>query len=133
MRNFKKCLDLKIVRPLMMAYEHNGSEQEELNVETIDSHESYYDDLKPKKEITQKEFKEAIQILIGKMIQDELAHIIVDLDMFADDISEIENNKDDFLKEHAIMKKFIINKGLWEDFLNDDEFNKYLREDYKGD
>ena len=37
------------------------------------------------------------------------------------------------LQEHEIMKKFIIKNGLWEKFLNDDEFLKYLREDYTGE
>lgn len=37
------------------------------------------------------------------------------------------------LQEHKIMKRFIVRHGLWETFLNDDEFLKYLREDYTGE
>ena len=38
----------------------------------------------------------------------------------------------DFKSEHNIMKKVLIDHGLWEELLNNDEFLKYLREDYKG-
>lgn len=38
----------------------------------------------------------------------------------------------DFKSEHDIMKKMLIDHGLWEELLNNDEFLKYLREDYEG-
>lgn len=35
----------------------------------------------------------------------------------------------EFKKEHEIMKKILIEKGLWETLLNDDRFLEYLREE----
>lgn len=35
----------------------------------------------------------------------------------------------EFKKEHEIMKKILIEKGLWENLLNDDRFLEYLREE----
>ena len=35
----------------------------------------------------------------------------------------------EFKKEHEIMKKILIEKGLWETLLNDDRFLVYLREE----
>lgn len=45
-----------------------------------------------------------------------------------DEINELYNMK----KEHSIMKRLIVDNGLWEKLLNDDEFITYLREDYTG-
>ena len=38
----------------------------------------------------------------------------------------------DIYVEHKIMKRILIEHGLWEELLNDDEFLEFLREDYKG-
>ena len=35
----------------------------------------------------------------------------------------------EFKNEHEIMKKILIEKGLWETLLNDDRFLEYLREE----
>ena len=35
----------------------------------------------------------------------------------------------EFKKEHDIMKKILIEKGLWETLLNDDRFLEHLREE----
>lgn len=35
----------------------------------------------------------------------------------------------EFKKEHEIMKKILIEKGLWETLLNNDRFLEYLREE----
>ena len=35
---------------------------------------------------------------------------------------------EDFKTEHKIMKRILVTNGLWEKFLNDDEFIEYLDE-----
>lgn len=45
--------------------------------------------------------------------------------LYHETLSELE----EFKKEHKIMKRILDENGLWETFLNDDEFLKYLRED----
>lgn len=55
-------------------------------------------------------------------------------DLIANDIKKKQAEElYNILQEHTIMKHFIIRYGLWEKFLNDDEFLKYLREDYTGE
>lgn len=39
-----------------------------------------------------------------------------------------EKEIDNIKREHAMMKKFIYENGLWLNFLNSDEFIKYLNE-----
>ena len=39
----------------------------------------------------------------------------------------------EFIREHAIMKRIIVENGLWETLLNDAEFNEYMREEYTGE
>lgn len=61
-----------------------------------------------------------------------------DGDTFQDLIADAVRKKQEadlynIIKEHTIMKNFIAKHGLWETFLNDDEFLKYLREDYVGE
>lgn len=48
---------------------------------------------------------------------------------------DLKNIKDiqNILQEHTIMKRFIIEKGLFEELLNYDNFLRYLREDYTGE
>lgn len=43
-----------------------------------------------------------------------------------------KQNMMEIVKEHAIMKRIIVENGLWNTLLNDEEFVKYLREDYEG-
>ena len=45
---------------------------------------------------------------------------------------EEKQNMLEITREHSIMKRIIVENGLWETLLNDDEFNKYLREEYEG-
>lgn len=54
-------------------------------------------------------------------------------DMFKKIYLEAIHDLDEFKQEHAIMKKFIISKGLWNELLNYDSFVEYLRNDWKGD
>lgn len=44
--------------------------------------------------------------------------------------AKLQKDLHDFKSEHNIMKKILIDHGLWEELLNNDEFLKYLREDY---
>lgn len=46
--------------------------------------------------------------------------------------AKLQKDLHDFKSEHNIMKKILIDHGLWEELLNNDEFIKYLREDYEG-
>ena len=46
---------------------------------------------------------------------------------------DIIQKDEEIWKEHDIMKRFIIKHNLWNEFLNDEDFIKYLREDYIGD
>ena len=46
--------------------------------------------------------------------------------------AKLQKDLHDFKSEHDIMKKILIDHGLWEELLNNDEFLKYLREDYEG-
>ena len=54
-------------------------------------------------------------------------------DMFKKLYLEAVNDLDEFKKEHAIMKRFIYNKNLWNEFLNYDSFVEYLKTEWKGD
>lgn len=42
---------------------------------------------------------------------------------------ETLNKLEEYKREHRIMKRILHENGLWETFLNDDEFLKYLKED----
>ena len=46
--------------------------------------------------------------------------------------AKLQKDLYDFKSEHDIMKKMLIDHGLWEELLNNDQFLKYLREDYEG-
>lgn len=46
--------------------------------------------------------------------------------------AKLQKDLHDFKSEHDIMKKMLIDHGLWEELLNNDKFLKYLREDYEG-
>lgn len=45
---------------------------------------------------------------------------------------EMRKDLADFKTEHKIMKRILIEHGLWEELLDDDEFLAFLREDYEG-
>jgi hypothetical protein len=68
-----------------------------------------------------------------KSIRDpkELEEVPIDI-LRAMYLDVLQNDKE-MKKEHHIMKRFICTTGMWNDFLNYDEFLKYLREDYEGD
>lgn len=86
-----------------------------------------YDKFKTDRYISMKEVNAAIELILQKFIQDQMGRLVIDLDIWQ------PHNDNDIKIEHQIMKRFIKENGLWDKFLNDDEFNKYLREEYKGD
>lgn len=130
----KKLFDMKIIVPHLLSLDNYGNENTELVITDIDETDRLYDILKDSKEITNKELNDAIKVVLTKMTQEKMKHIVVDLDRFADQYDkEKTSNVDDFLQEHRIMKKFIIENGLWEKFINNKDFINYLREDWNGD
>lgn len=49
-------------------------------------------------------------------------------DVLSNLIEKQEKEIEELKKEHKIMKRIIIDNGLWETLLNDDEFVNYLEE-----
>ena len=69
-------------------------------------------------------------------IADYINHLVAAYNDRVDDVNEyysLYNAKVaelvEFRKEHKIMARIICDHGLWETFLNDDEFLEYLRGD----
>ena len=69
-------------------------------------------------------------------IRDYINHLVEAYNDRIDDVNEyhgLYNEKvvrlEEFMKEHKIMARIIHDHGLWETFLNDDEFLEYLRDD----
>jgi hypothetical protein len=52
-----------------------------------------------------------------------------DFEQIIDTLQQENARLKEFKKEHEIMKKILIEKGLWETLLNDDRFLEYLREE----
>ena len=52
-----------------------------------------------------------------------------DFEQIIDTLQQENTQLKEFKKEHEIMKKILIEKGLWETLLNDDRFLEYLREE----
>ena len=71
-----------------------------------------------------------------ELIADYINHLVEAYNDRVDDVNEyygLYNKKvvelEEFRKEHKIMARIIHDHGLWETFLNDDEFLEYLRGD----
>ena len=130
----KKLLDIKIIKPVLTSMDNFGNETNEIRIEKIYEHEPYYDFFKSERKINNDDLQKAILIILSKFIQDDLEHIVLDLNVCVDMLQKgnIYSDLDNYLKEHEIMKKFIRKKGLWNELLNDDEFIEYLRKDYNG-
>ena len=69
-------------------------------------------------------------------ICDYINHLVEAYNDRVDDVNEyygLYNKKvvelEEFRKEHKIMARIIHDHGLWETFLNDDEFLEHLRDD----
>lgn len=72
----------------------------------------------------------------AKAICDYINHLVEAYNDRIDDVNEyygLYNKKvaelEEFRKEHKIMARIIHDHGLWETFLNDDEFLEHLRDD----
>ena len=64
-----------------------------------------------------------------KVLNKEKSYTEEDLLLFIYDLRKENAQLKEFKKEHEIMKKILIEKGLWETLLNDDRFLEYLREE----
>lgn len=64
-----------------------------------------------------------------KVLNKEKSYTEEDLLLFIYDLRKENARLKEFKKEHEIMKKILIEKGLWETLLNDDRFLEYLREE----
>ena len=70
--------------------------------------------------------------ILNKEQRDLITRLLNEMDGADNYIKKIlkENARlKEFKKEHEIMKKILIEKGLWETLLNDDRFLEYLREE----
>lgn len=81
---------------------------------------------------------EGAKYIVGNpnAICDYINHLVEAYNDRVDDVNEyyglyISKSKEleEFRKEHKIMARIIHDHGLWNTFLNDDEFLEYLRED----
>ena len=70
--------------------------------------------------------------ILNKEQRDLITRLLNEMDGADNYIKKIQQENaqlKEFKKEHEIMKKILIEKGLWETLLNDDRFLEYLREE----
>ncbi len=129
----KKILDIKIIHPRLISLDNYGNEDYQSILSSLDKYDNIYDKLDCDKKITNDDLTRALTVILKKFKQDNIKRIGVDLDIFETDMIRAKNNDvDNILQEHTIMKKFIIDNNLWEKLINSDEFLEYLRKDYNG-
>lgn len=129
----KKILDIKIIHPRLISLNNYGNEDYQSILSSLDKYDNIYDKLDCDKKITNDDLTRALTVILKKFKQDNIKRIGVDLDIFETDMIRAKNNDvDNILQEHTIMKKFIIDNNLWEKLINSDEFLEYLRKDYNG-
>lgn len=63
--------------------------------------------------------------ILEEMTREDLNNLALERNTLAKENARLK----EFKKEHEIMKKILIEKGLWENLLNDDRFLEYLREE----
>lgn len=68
-----------------------------------------------------------LKIRIGEQ-QKEIEEKTTILFAGAEKVKTLEKEIRELKKEHGIMKRIIVDNGLWETLLNDDEFVNYLEE-----
>ena len=74
-------------------------------------------------------FQEIAHGLLGRSMYDAIFDKIHALKTENEQLQQENARLKEFKKEHEIMKKILIEKGLWETLLNDDRFLEYLREE----
>ena len=70
--------------------------------------------------------------ILNKEQRDLITRLLNEMDgadNYIKDLQQENARLKEFKKEHEIMKKILIEKGLWETLLNDDRFLEYLREE----
>lgn len=89
-------------------------------------------------DITEKELKDALNILDRPVKINSKVYKYFDEENYEKlrqtylKCLEIHNKLDSIIglaKEHKILKQFIIDKGLYEELLNDDKFIEWMKED----
>ena len=74
-------------------------------------------------------FQEIAHGFLGRSMYDAIFDKIHALKTENEQLKQENARLKEFKKEHEIMKKILIEKGLWETLLNDDRFLEYLREE----
>lgn len=132
-----KYLDMKIVSPGTSTVDSEGKEVVEFIITSLTPNDKCYNTFNKKEKVTQRQLSEAIDTILAKCIQENIARIWVDLNERSVPKRRkkplTKKDQEMLIKEHEIMKNYICNKGLWNDFLNDEDFVDYLNDDYYTD